>query len=83
MVDVWMTATARIRALTARVVENPRFDTAGRFARRAQMILGLLYKAKRKRALAMQHLTKAKQIFSQFGQSPNLALVNAALAQLG
>ena len=47
------------------------------------MILGLLYKAKRKRALAMHHLTKAQQIFSQLGQPPNLALVNAALAELG
>jgi hypothetical protein len=29
---------------------NPHFDAAGHFAGRAQMILGLLYKAKRKRA---------------------------------
>ena len=47
------------------------------------MILGLLYKAKRKRALAVQHLTEAKLIFSQFGQTPILARVETALAELG
>ena len=83
LLQIRVTAAARIRALMMHVLGNPHFDGAGHFAGRAQMILGLLYKAKRKRALAMQHLTKAKQIFSQLGQSPNLALVNAALAQLG
>ena len=48
-----------------------------------QMILGLLYKAKKKRALAVQHLTGAKRIFSQFGQTPILARVETALAELG
>ena len=39
------------------------------------MILGLLYKAKKKRALAVQHLIEAKRILSQFGQTPILARV--------
>jgi hypothetical protein len=30
----------------------------------------------------MQHLTKASRFFSQLGQSQNLAMVNAALAEL-
>ena len=47
------------------------------------MILGLLYKAKRKRALALEHLNEAKRIFSQFGQTPILARIDAALAELG
>ena len=47
------------------------------------MILGLLYKVKKQRALAFQHLTEAKRIFSQFGQTPVLARVDAALAELG
>jgi len=50
---------------------------------RAQMILGLLYKAKKKRALAVQHLTEAKRIFSQFGHTPVLARVETALTGLG
>ena len=47
------------------------------------MILGLLYKAKKKRALAVQHLTEAQRIISQFGQTPMLARIDAALAELG
>ena len=47
------------------------------------MILGLLYKAKKKRALAVQHLTEARRILSQFGQTPILARVETALAELG
>jgi len=43
----------------------------------------LLYKAKKNRSLAVQHLTQAKRIFSQFGQTPILARVDAALAELG
>jgi len=35
------------------------------------------------RALALQHLTEAKRILEQFGQTPILARVEAALAELG
>ena len=65
------------------MMENPLFDRAGQHIGRAQMILGLLYKIKKKRAPALQHLTEAKRIFSQFGQSPTLARVETALAELG
>jgi hypothetical protein len=44
--------------------------------------LGLLYKVKKKRVPALEHLTKAKRIFSQFGQTPILARVETALAEL-
>ena len=47
------------------------------------MGLGLLYKAKKKRALAVQHLTEAKRIESQFGPTPMLARIETALAELG
>ena len=80
---VWFTGSSRIRALAAQIMENPLFDPAGQHIGRAQMILGLLYKTKKKRALARQHLTEAKRIFSQFGQSPILARVETALAELG
>ena len=65
------------------VLDNPNFDPAGHQVGRAQMILGLLYKAKKKRALAVQHLTEAKRIFSQFGHTPVLARVETALLGLG
>jgi hypothetical protein len=44
---------------------------------------GLLYKTKKKRSLALEHLTEARRILSQFGQIPILARVDAALAELG
>jgi hypothetical protein len=46
------------------------------------MILGLLFKIKKKRTLALQHLTEAKHIIAPFGQSPMLARLDAALTQL-
>ena len=71
-----------IETLVSQVRNNPQFDLNGHHIGRAEMILGLLYKGKRKRALAMQHLTEAKQILSRFGQTPILARVEAALAEL-
>ena len=52
-------------------------------AGRAQMILGLLYKIKGQPVAAQQHLSEARLILSQFGQTPMLARVDAALADLG
>ena len=83
LLTVMVTATSRIRALMTRVLENPHFDSSGLHVGRVQMILGLLHKAKRKRALAIEHLTEAKRIVSQFGQTPMLARIDAALAELG
>jgi hypothetical protein len=83
ILKVIVAGSSRIRALTTRVLNNPRFDHAGHYMGRAQMILGLLYKAKKERALAVRHLTEAKRIFSQFGQTPVFARVETALAELG
>jgi hypothetical protein len=46
---VMLTASSRIRALVTHALANPRFDPAGHFVGRAQMLLGLLYKIKKKR----------------------------------
>ena len=83
LLKLMVTAASRIRALMAHVLENPHFHPAGHHVGRAQMILGLLYKIKKKRVLAVQHLTEAKRILSQFGQTPILARVETALAELG
>jgi len=64
------------------VLEKPHFDSDGHQVGHAQMILGLHYKIKKKRVLALEHLTEAKRILSQFGQTPILARVDAALAEL-
>ena len=78
-----VTAPSRIRASMAQIRENPHFDPAANHIGRAQMNLGLLYKVKKNRPLAVQHLTEAKRILSQFGQTPILARVETALAELG
>jgi hypothetical protein len=65
------------------VLENPRLDSAGHHVGRAHMILGLLYHLKKRHAQALEHLTAAKRILSQFGQTPILARVETALAELG
>jgi hypothetical protein len=49
---------------------------------RIEAILGLLYKFNNKRAVALQHLTEAKRIASQFGTTPTLAKIDEALAKL-
>ena len=82
ILKVMATASSRIPALMTRALENPQFDPEGHHVGRAQMILGLLYKIKKRRALALQHLTEAKRILSQFGQTPILARVDTALAEL-
>ena len=82
LLNVMLTARSRIRALISRVLENSHFDPAGVHVGHAKMILGLLYKSKKKRALAVQHLSEAKCILSQFGQTPILARVDTALAEL-
>jgi tetratricopeptide (TPR) repeat protein len=78
-----VSAPSRIRILVTHVIDNQRFDPAGHVVGRALMILGLLYKIEKKRALALQHLTEARRILSQFGQTPTLAQVETALAELG
>jgi hypothetical protein len=83
LLKVILTASARIQGLTKHVLENPQCDPSGAHVGSAHKALGLLYKVKKKQALAFEHLTEAKRIFSQFGPSPVLARVETALAELG
>jgi len=83
LVKVMLTASSRIRTMMTLALENPHHNQEGFGIGRTQMILGLLYKTKKRRALALEHLTEAKRILSQFGQIPTLARVDAALAELG
>jgi hypothetical protein len=77
-----VTASSRIRSLVRRNQELPLYHPDSFYTGKLEMILGLLYKVKRKRALSLQHLTEAKRILSQFGQTPILARVETALAEL-
>lgn len=71
----------RIMELIARVRANPQFDRDGHHIGRAEMILGLLHKAKGRKELAIKHLTEAKRILDPFGASPMLARIEASLAE--
>jgi tetratricopeptide (TPR) repeat protein len=82
LLKIMFTARSRVHALITRVLENPHFDPAGYHVGRANMMLGLLYKVKKKHALAVQHLTEARRILAQFGQTSTLARVDAALGEL-
>ena len=77
-----MFGAKRILALIEHVRSNPQFDRNGHYIGRAEMILGLLYKAKKKRALAARHLSEARRISSAFGPSPMLTRIETALAEL-
>ena len=83
LIKILIVGRSSIEALVSQVRGNPHFDVNGHHIGRAEMILGLLYKGKGNRALAIRHLTEANRIFSQFGQTPILARVHAALAELG
>ena len=83
LLKVIVTAPSRIRALVALDPDDPQYDPNGFFTGKSEMLLGLLYRAKKKREFAVQHLSEAKRILSQFGQTPILARVETALAELG
>jgi hypothetical protein len=72
----------RIVSLVERVRANPQFDRDGHYIGRIEMILGLLYKAKKKTALAIRHLGEARRIVQPSGSSPMLTRIEVALAEL-
>jgi hypothetical protein len=82
LTKIVFTAEKRILALVERVRQNPHFDPNGHFVGRAEMILGLLFRIKKRRALAFQHLREAERIASQIGPTPMLARIEAALADV-
>jgi tetratricopeptide (TPR) repeat protein len=82
LLKVSATAASLVRAQMTLMLESPRWNGEGHFVGHAQLILGLLYKIKKKRDLAVVHLAEAKRILSQFGQTPILARVETALAKL-
>jgi hypothetical protein len=79
---VMLTAPSRIQSLVAHILNNFHFDPAGAIPGRAQMHLGLVYQIKKKRARAIHHLTEARRICSQFGETPMLARIEGALVEM-
>jgi hypothetical protein len=83
LIKILFVGRSSIEKLVSQVRSNPQFDPDGHHIGRAEMILGLLYRGRRKRALAVQHLTEARRILSQLGKTPILARVETALSELG
>ncbi len=82
LVKVRLTAPGQIVELVEKVRSSPQYDPNGIFIARCEMILGRLCKVRKERAKAIEHLTEAKRITSQFGESPILARIEAALSDL-
>jgi len=82
LVKILIVGRSSIESLVSQVRSNVQFDVNGHHIGRAEMILGLLYKGKGNRALAIRHLAEASRILSQFEKTPTLARVHAALAEL-
>jgi hypothetical protein len=76
---------SRVRAIMNRVLPLFLAHTGpdSFYVASCEMILGLLDRTQHRRESALEHLTEAKRILSQFGQSPILARVETALAELG
>jgi class 3 adenylate cyclase len=82
LAKIKLTAPRQIVALIEKVRTNPQFDPNGIFVARCEMILGQLCKVRKQRARAIEHLTEARRITSQFGASPILARIEVALSEL-
>ena len=82
LIRIALSVELRVATLVEKINRSPRLDPEGMTIGRREMILGLLYKARKKPARALPHLTEARRIVSQFGPTPMLARIDAALAEL-
>lgn len=83
LVGVLLTGPRQIREMVGRVQANPHFARNGHYSARAEMILGLLHKARKRKAEAVTHLTTALKIIEPAGASPMRNRIEGALAELG
>jgi hypothetical protein len=83
ILKVMLTAESHIKALDARLRSNPHIDPEGHHAGNVELLVGLLHKAKKRPAIARQHLTEARRILAKYGETPILARADAALAEFG
>jgi class 3 adenylate cyclase len=82
LAKVFLTAEKHVKNLIAHVKKDAHFDPNGHHIGRSEMLLGLMYKAKKKHVLALQHLTEAHRISAQYGPTPLLARIERALSEL-
>ncbi|WP_372570587.1 ATP-binding protein [Ruegeria jejuensis] len=73
----------RIISLIEKLRTNTQFDPDGHHFARGEMILGLLYKLKKKNEQAVGHLMTAHRLIEPTGASPMLTRIEDALQELG
>ena len=72
----------QILSLVEHVKKNTQFDENGHYYARCELVLGLLYKIKKKAKRAKAHLLEAQRIVEPSGPSPMLTRINEALTDL-
>lgn len=83
LMGVMLNGAKDIRDMVSRVQTHPHFARNGHYIARAEMILGLLCKAKKKKSAAISHLTEALRIIQPAGASSLRSRIEGALADLG
>ena len=81
---IWVMLFGEKRLITMidQIRRNPSFENDGYYIARCDMIMGLLYKSKKQRRLALEYLTRAKVVVETAGKSPMLTRIHDALAEL-
>ncbi|MEL6683185.1 MAG: adenylate/guanylate cyclase domain-containing protein [Pseudomonadota bacterium] len=82
ILSVMLFGEKRLMTMLDSIRQNPQFDPQGHYIARCDMILGLLYKSKKKKDLAREYLTKAQVVVETAGKSPMLTRINDALLEL-
>ena len=82
LVGVMIHGPKRIAALVDQVRAYQTFDRSGHYFARTELILGMLQKVKKKRALATRHLGEALRIVKPTGPSAMQTRIEGALAEL-
>ncbi len=82
LASVILNGEKRIVSLIEKTRKNPQFDPEGHYFARGEMILGLLYKIKKKKPKALEHLNRAHHLIAPTGASPMLTRIEDAIAEL-
>ena len=83
LIGVILFGPKEIMEMVSRVRANHQFARNGHYIARIEMILGLLYKAKKKKPAAIAHLSEALRIIEPAGASALRSRIEGALAELG
>lgn len=82
LLPILLNGKKRIETLVDKIRNCPQFDRDGHHIAHCELILGLLYKAKKKPAVARSHLEKAHKIIKQVGLSPMLSRIDTAISEV-